>query len=106
MKPAERISDLKILQVNGGAFGGANGADAKLNTGILGSNVSALASTLLQAGAAYPMFKELLSFAKSPDGEKLTSTIRQELDRITANGEPTITTDAVPVLTSPNKPSA
>ena len=104
MKPAEKISDLKILQVNGGGFGGGNGVDAKLGTHLLGGNVGQLASTLLQAGAAYPMFKELVNFAKSPDGEKIVSSIRSDIERV-SNGEPTITAEAVPALSKPT-PSA
>src|SRR5262249_52899832 len=111
MKPAEKISDLKILQVNGAGLGGGSGAEAKLGTHKLGGNIGQLAQTLLQAGAAYPMFKELVNFAKSPDGEKIVGAIRQDLTG-SPNGEPTITAEAVPATqTVPNaltktKPSA
>lgn len=112
MKPAEKISELKILQVNGAGFGGGNGAEAKLGTHMLGGNVGQLAQTLLQAGAAYPMFKELISFAKSPDGEKIVGAIRQDLMGST-NGEPTITAESVPAtatvpsaLATKTKPSS
>lgn len=106
MKPAEKISDLKILQVNGAGFGGGNGADAKLGT-MLGGNVGQIAQTLLQAGAAYPMFKELLSFAQSSEGDKITKAVRQELERALSpsNGE-TITGEVVPVLSKPSSPSS
>jgi uncharacterized membrane protein YqiK len=106
MKPAEKISDLKILQLNGAPALGGNGAEAKLGTHMLGGNVGQLASTLLQAGAAYPMFKELLNFAKSSEGEKIVKSIRQDLvGEHSTNGEPTITTEAVPALSKPT-PSA
>jgi uncharacterized membrane protein YqiK len=62
MKPAEKISDIKILNVSGAGIGGVggNGADGAVsgNASIVGKVVD----SLLQAGAAYPMFKELLKF--------------------------------------------
>lgn len=110
MKPAEKISDLKILQVNGAGFGGSNGADTKTGTSLLGNGVGQLTSTLLQAGAAYPMFKELLNFAKSPEGENIVKSIRQDFaalaDHPSSNGEPTITTEAIPALSKPTTPSS
>jgi uncharacterized membrane protein YqiK len=84
MKPAEKISDLKILQVNGGAFSNGNGAEAKLGTHVLGTGMSPLASTLLQAGAAYPIFKEILAFAKSAEGEKIVGVVKDEMNRLSA----------------------
>lgn len=60
MRPAEKISDIKILNVSGmGGNGSGNGADG----GIGGSIVGKVVGSLLEAGAAYPMFKELLKFA-------------------------------------------
>jgi uncharacterized membrane protein YqiK len=110
MKPAEKISDLKILQLNtpgGGAMNG-NGAEAKLGTHMLGGNMNQLASTLLQAGAAYPLFKELMTFAKSSDGEKIINVVKEEVERVAAsNGDaPSTSTPSAAPAQKPKTPRA
>ncbi|MCK6549193.1 hypothetical protein L6R52_25345 [Myxococcota bacterium] len=103
MKPAEKISDLKILQLNGfGPNGATNGAESTASpTALLGSGFGPVASTLLQAGAAYPLFKELLTFAKSGEAERLASLVKRELSTIdaspaTAESKPALTSEATP----------
>lgn len=60
MAPADKISDIKILNLTGGGFGaGGNGG-----SGEGGSLVGKMVGSVLEAGAAYPLFKELLKFAK------------------------------------------
>jgi uncharacterized membrane protein YqiK len=106
MKPAEKISELKILQVNGGGLSNGNGADAKVGMHMLGTGMNPLASTLLQAGAAYPIFKELLSFAKSAEGEKIVNVVKDEMNRLT----PATSTNGgaldSPMATAPSTPAA
>ncbi len=64
MKPAEKISDIKILNVTGPGIGsGVSGTNGTSGGGGDGSIVGKVVSSLLEAGAAYPMFKELLKFA-------------------------------------------
>jgi len=107
MKPAERISDLKILQVTT-PFGSqsSNGAEARLGTNMLGTSFGPLAQTLLQAGAAYPIFKEIMQFAKTSDGEKIVDVVRQELGKHgIANGNGG-TAESVPAATSTKLPQA
>jgi flotillin len=77
MKPAEKISELKILQVNGA--GGASGEGA---ASPVGAAMGPIASTLLQAGAAYPMFRELVQFARSGDAQRVGGAVRDELLRL------------------------
>ncbi|MBI4575268.1 MAG: hypothetical protein HY722_03290 [Planctomycetes bacterium] len=55
MKPAEKISDIKVLNVAG--MGGGNGS------GAIDGGANRVVSAFLQAGAALPMFKEMLRFA-------------------------------------------
>ena len=66
MKPAEKISDIKVLNVSGGGNGGGN------------SGAGRVVSAFMEAGAAYPMFKEMLKFA-GVDSDKfsLTDIIRR-----------------------------
>lgn len=66
MKPAEKISDIKILNVVGPGFGNGSGAQGGEGNGSAagGSIAGRVVSSVLEAGAAYPLLKELLKFAK------------------------------------------
>ncbi len=58
MKPAEKISDIRVINMMGGAGGGngsGNGDGGGVAKGIVGS--------ILEAGAALPLLKELLRMA-------------------------------------------
>lgn len=61
MKPAEKISEIKVLNVGGSGIGGGNGQH---------SGAGKVVSSFLEAGAAFPMFKEMLKFA-GVDGDNL-----------------------------------
>ncbi len=72
MKPAEQISDIKIMQLHGGP-GGGDGNGSAGSGGMPGKVVDAF----MQAGAAMPFFKEMLKFA-GVDGDKpMTELVRQ-----------------------------
>jgi uncharacterized membrane protein YqiK len=75
MKPAEKISDIKILSLNGGGFGGAGAGHESNGNGAGGSLAGKVVGSVLEAGAAYPLLKELLKFAKVD----LDTTSPQEL---------------------------
>lgn len=62
MKPAEKISEMRVLNITG-LGGGADGKD--------GSPVGSIVRSFLQAGAALPMFKEMLRLA-DVDPEKVS----------------------------------
>jgi uncharacterized membrane protein YqiK len=61
MKPAEKISDIRVLNVTGGGLG--NGGNGDGNFLPSSSIATQIVSALLQTGAALPLFKELLKFA-------------------------------------------
>lgn len=74
MKPAERIGEIKVLQMGGfggssgagaGPFGGAGGGNG--NGGpqlpLLGSALGPVAKTLLETSAVMPILKEVMKFA-------------------------------------------
>ncbi len=94
MEPAKAIREIKVLQT-GGFAGGGNGASQPM----LGA-MSPVLRSILEAGAAYPLLRELMQFAKV-DGKTLTDKAQAALDDLSTeigdilkkeeakNGEPT-----------------
>ncbi len=76
VKPAERIGEIKVLQMGGGFGGGAgsngNGAGHGLQMPLLGNALGPVAKSIFEASAILPVLKEVMKFA---DPEKLRSTI-------------------------------
>jgi flotillin len=80
MTPARAISEIKILQLQGGpGSGGANGESG----GALGNVASPVLKTILEAGAAYPLMREMMSFAQV-DGQALADKARSFLGTLPA----------------------
>lgn len=92
MEPAKAIREIRVLQTSG--MGGATNGNG---AGALGT-MSPILKTVLEAGAAYPLLKELMSFAdvdkakltgKAQEligelGQDLHAAIKQEPDAISA----------------------
>jgi hypothetical protein len=71
MEPARHISEIKVLQT-----GSTNAAN---NAGVMGTT-SPIMRTLLEAGAAYPMLKELMAFAQSqPETARIAEKAKELL---------------------------
>lgn len=70
MKPAEKISDIRVINMTGN--GGANGG------GLQDANnpTNRIVSSIMEAGAALPMFKELLRAANIDSDRSLTDLAR------------------------------
>ena len=66
MKPAEQIESIRILDLGGNGAG--NGAS--------GGNIGKIFGSILQAGAALPMLKEVLNFG-GIDAQSLAKTVSQ-----------------------------
>jgi len=84
MEPAKAIKEIRVLQTGGMQNGGSNGA--------LGT-MSPVLKTVLEAGAAYPMLRELMSFAESdPEisekAKKLVSDLGGQLSDLAKDREP------------------
>lgn len=75
MSPAQKISEIKVLQTNG-VFGGSASGEA----GALGA-MSPIFKTLMEAGAAYPLVRELMSFGKVDVGD-LESKAREMMAKM------------------------
>jgi uncharacterized membrane protein YqiK len=82
MEPAKAIKEIRVLQTPGfTAAGQTEGARPALGA------MSPILKTLLEAGAAYPMMRELMTFAKAdPDklGEKAQAALGQLTEEIGA----------------------
>ena len=91
MSPAKAISEIKVLQTNG--VGGQQGVAASGTAPALGA-MSPVLKTILEAGAAYPLMRELMSFAQvdhNKIGEKAKAAIGEltnELQIVTDEKEP------------------
>ncbi len=62
MSPARAISEIKVLQIQGG--NGSNGTNPDGSGNPFGSVASPIIKTILEAGAAYPLLRELLAFSQ------------------------------------------
>jgi uncharacterized membrane protein YqiK len=76
MEPAKAIREIKVLQTGGGFAG--NGASGQPMLGAM----SPVLKSILEAGAAYPLMRELMQFAKA-DGKTLTDKAQTALDELT-----------------------
>lgn len=91
MKPAEQIESIRILDLGGNGAG--NGAS--------GGNVGKIFGSILQAGAAVPMLKEVLNFG-GIDTQDLAKTVSQYVPGLDLTGktETTESTDQDSTSTS------
>ncbi|MBI5495099.1 MAG: hypothetical protein HY904_08720 [Deltaproteobacteria bacterium] len=74
MKPAERIGEIKILQMGGNGAGG-NGANGSNGVGLplLGNALGPVAKTMLEATAVLPVLQEVMKFANLDAGKLAAS---------------------------------
>lgn len=70
MKPAEKISDIRVINMTGGNGGSGGGAQDANNP------TNRIVSSIMEAGAALPMFKELLRAANIDSDRSLTDLAR------------------------------
>jgi uncharacterized membrane protein YqiK len=70
VKPAEKIAEIKVLQVGGafGAGGGGSGASNGAQMPLLGGALGPITKSIIEASAVLPIMKEIM---KATDGEKL-----------------------------------
>jgi uncharacterized membrane protein YqiK len=79
MVPAKAIREIKVLQTGGfGGGGGGNGSsEGRPALGVM----SPILKSVLEAGAAYPLLRELMSFAKV-DSDKLSEKAQGALSEL------------------------
>ncbi len=76
MKPAEQIESIRILDLGGNGSG----------NGATGGNVGKIFGSILQAGAALPMLKEVLNFG-GIDTQDLAKTVSQYVPGLDLTGK-------------------
>ncbi len=79
MTPAKAIREIKVLQTTGFG-GGTGGGSADGSRPALGA-MSPILRSVLEAGAAYPLLRELMAFAKV-DPEKVSGKVQEALTEL------------------------
>jgi uncharacterized membrane protein YqiK len=77
MAPAKAIKEIKVLQTGSFGGGGDGGAGARPALGAM----SPIVKSVLEAGAAYPLLREIMSFAQV-DGDKLSAAAQGVLGEL------------------------
>ncbi len=90
MTPARAISEIKILQLQGGP--GSGGTNGENGASPLGNVASPILKTILEAGAAYPLMREMMAFAQV-DGQGLADKARSFLNTLPAELRQTLEKD-------------
>jgi len=102
MLPAQKITEIKVLQANG-LFGGS-GADGGHGSGMgaIGA-MSPIMKTIMEAGAAYPLVRELMAFGKV-DGQDLGNKVRELIGQASPELTRLLEAGGAPLAPSPTLP--
>ena len=94
VKPAERIGEIKVLQMGGG-FGGSNGNGNGNGSGtqfpLLGGALGPVAKSIFEASAILPMLKDMLKFTD-------VDQLRGSLAALAETKDPALAREAPPAL--------
>ena len=88
VKPAERIGEIKVLNVSGGmgGGGGAGGAGAGGNGAgqfpLLGNALGPVAKSILDASAVMPVVREMLRFAEGDGGKGALAGLAGAVEKV------------------------
>jgi uncharacterized membrane protein YqiK len=77
VKPAERIGEIKVLQLGGA--GGLAGSGTQPGTQLLGGALGPIMQTMLQTSALMPALKEMMRFV---DTEKVTAALERTVNAV------------------------
>jgi flotillin len=77
VKPAERIGEIKVLQLGG--MGGAPGTGTQPQASLLGNALGPMMQTMLQTSALMPALKEVMRFV---DTEKMTAALERTVKAV------------------------
>jgi flotillin len=111
VKPAERIGEIKVLQVQGGFGAGANGNGHgdSAHTPLLGNALGPVAKTIVEASAVMPFVKELLKFADTDAIKAAVARVAPGLEKPLealrgATPTPQVAAGSSPVVAPPPPP--
>lgn len=83
VKPAERISEIKVLQIGGGMSALQGSSSQTGQSPMLGNALGPIARSIFEASAMMPVLKEVMGFANSHGlGEKLAQAIAPALGAV------------------------
>ena len=91
MTPAKAISEIKVLQLQGMGQGGGTNGDGNGHGASFGV-ASPVLKTILEAGAAYPLLREMMQFSQV-DTDKLADKARSFLSTLPAEVKSVIESD-------------
>jgi uncharacterized membrane protein YqiK len=78
VKPAEKIAEIKVLQVGGaGGASGSNGNGAQTQFPLLGNALGPVTKSIIEASAMLPMLKEVMRFT---DADKIKAAFGSVAD--------------------------
>ena len=93
MQPAKAISEIKVLQLQGAnGFSTSGDGHANGNGSPMFGSASPILKTILEAGAAYPLLREMLSFAQV-DTDKLADKVRSFVGTLPAEVKAAVDAD-------------
>jgi flotillin len=104
VKPAEKIAEIKVLQL-GGALGGAgagsngNGASAGGSFPLLGGALGPVTKSIVEASALLPMLKEIMRFTDADKLKSAFASLGGEGTTAPAGAAPAASIPAPPVVT-------
>jgi uncharacterized membrane protein YqiK len=91
MAPATAIKEIKVLQTGGFAGGGNGASESRPALGAM----SPILKSILEAGAAYPLLREIMSFAKV-DSETLGASAQGALNDLATELKAVLRKEEVP----------
>ena len=77
VKPAERIGEIKVLQLSGAGASAGNGTQNQVP--LLGGALGPMMQTILQTSALMPALKEMMRFV---DTEKVTAALERTVGAV------------------------
>jgi hypothetical protein len=79
VKPAERIGEIKVLQLGGAGGPAGTGTQPGMQAPLLGNALGPMMQTILQTSVLMPALKEMMRFV---DTEKVTAALERTVQTV------------------------
>jgi uncharacterized membrane protein YqiK len=101
VKPAEKIGEIKVLQLGGSGIGGGagasgNGASAGAQFPLLGGALGPVTKSIIEASAVLPMLKEVMKFTDAEKVKAAFASLGGEGSPASTVGAPAATAASIP----------